>query len=139
MSGRHSFFLASRNQVPNVLQAEFVLPSPPLVLSCYFGVDFGQEETVSVTHNYRDLIEVLAACSVNNNSGPVDISEHIKAKFYLSNRHRSIRSQDIVAMLCDLQDMGLISLTRYSSNCQLSFQKHGIRLNETADQLKRLK
>ena len=102
-------------------------------------VSRGQEETVSVTHNYRDLIEVLAACSVNNNSGPVDISEHIKAKFYLSNRHRSIRSQDIVAMLCDLQDMGLISLTRYSSNCQLSFQKHGIRLNETADQLKRLK
>lgn len=59
-----------------------------------------------------------------------EISHEIMHRLFIQG-NRLPESKEVLLMLCDLQDSGLITLTNCRKNCDVTFYDYGIKVHET--------
>ena len=74
-------------------------------------------------HSYSTLLEILEKAEKKT-----EVSSQVINKLYFMAKNYP-KNEDILYMLCDLQDAGLISLTNRKS-CDLTFHNYGIIIKE---------
>jgi hypothetical protein len=80
---------------------------------------------------YADIIKILyRAASAKENNKKKEISQEIRHKLFLHGTHFP-QSKEVLLILTELQDSGLITLTSRSKNCDMTYYDYGIKVHES--------
>jgi hypothetical protein len=79
---------------------------------------------------YATILNILNKAAQSKETKKKEISHEIRHRLYIQGSHFP-ESKEVLLILCDLQDCGLITLTSKSKNCDMTYYDYGIKVEDS--------